>query len=354
MFRSLYPLGLKPENISLTGKCYSSNREVYLEMVAEGIDLDPNSFAYSSHASFDEQFSEQVKAFILSRLERIKKGNYSKIIVLDDGGKCIQIIQNSLDRFPPLVAVEQTSAGYQALKEIALEFPVINVARSRAKLTLESPMIAQAAVERLIQSLQNSHRSPSQALIIGAGPIGKSVGVLLAKRGLTCTFHDKQQHETPHLVQQLKTHDLILGCTGSTSIPQALHLCLNPLATLASVSSSDREFDAVFFRRLLPANSLCHKDLLIRDLLLVKSGFPINFDGERENIAPESIQLTIALMAAALLQGVEQDLIRTSGLIALSPQWGDFVEESYLNLPAQPGASPFKCSADFCKTVATA
>ena len=35
MFRSLYKLGLKPQNISIIGKCYSTCREVYEEMIAD-------------------------------------------------------------------------------------------------------------------------------------------------------------------------------------------------------------------------------------------------------------------------------------------------------------------------------
>lgn len=330
MFRSLYKLGLKPQNVSVIGKCYSSCKEVYDEMRADGIDVDPDSFSYSSHEPFDSYFQKLVEDFIKKRLNKLRNPKIEKIIILDDGGKCIELILRNMEKFPPLVAIEQTSSGYEALKSMSLEFPVINVARTSTKLRLESPMIAKAAVDRLFMSLK-SHKPAGKALILGGGAIGLAVKQQLAECEILADIYDIKDSKK-NLSDILGNYTLILGCTGKTSIPKEYHRYFAPKTVLASISSSDREFDAVYLRMKVPETRNCHKDLEIDNLLLVRNGFPVNFDGERENIDPELIQLTIALMTAGILQGVEQDLLTAAGIIPLRKQVIEYIEDSFVRL----------------------
>lgn len=334
MFRSLYKLGLKPQNISILGKCYSTCKEVYDEMIADGIDVDPNSFAYSSHQSYDDQFQEILKNFIKTRRTKLSSDKIEKIIILDDGGKCIQIIHDELDHFAPLVAVEQTTSGYEVVRKMNTSFPVINVARSSLKLELESPMIAEAAIERLLQSLSTANHSVNKTLIIGGGAIGQAAQNDLKNRGIQADIYDVKYPECSKtaLHEILGNYNLILGCTGKTSIPVEHHSHLAPGTALASISSSDREFDAVHLRKEAPETSSCHSDLNLGNFLLIRNGFPVNFDGQRENIDPQRIQLTIALMTAGILQGIEQDLLTHPGIIPLSQQAVDLIEESFTYL----------------------
>ena len=99
--------------------------------------------------------------------------------------------------------------------------------------------------------------------------------------------------------------DLILGCTGMTSITQAQHRFLKKGCILASASSSDREFDSVFIRAKNPAFYNCFQDVDNGHVTLLNSGFPINFDGKRHSIAPEKIQITRALLTAGILQALD-------------------------------------------------
>jgi len=171
MFQSLYRLGLKPENVSLIGKCYSTCKEVYEEMIADGIDVCPGSFSYSSHLPFDELFTDAINSFLASRLPLISASEYDLIIVLDDGGKCISYFNSccSFNEAISIAAIEQTSAGYNAICHKTLSFPVVNVAKSPVKLSLEYPMIAQAAADRLLCSLKEKKLSFDKALVIGGG-----------------------------------------------------------------------------------------------------------------------------------------------------------------------------------------
>lgn len=124
MFRSLYQLGLKPENVSVIGKCYSTCQEVYDEMISDGIDVSEGSFAYSSHTPFDEQFTTEIDNFLSFRIHNLN--DYEQVIVLDDGGKCINALSRAPINASFIVAIEQTSSGYHAIRSQALRFPVIN------------------------------------------------------------------------------------------------------------------------------------------------------------------------------------------------------------------------------------
>ncbi len=333
MFQSLYKLGLKPENVSIIGKCYSTCQEVYDEMIQDGIDVCPGSFVYSSHTSFDELYTQTIKQFLEFRVPNISKDQYDCIIVLDDGGKCISFFSDYNSNSIPVVAIEQTSSGYHAIRQKELNFPVINVARSPAKLTLEAPMIAQAAAERLYKSLQKRNLSFDNALIIGGGAIGQAIRNHLSN-DMDIKIWDRNINYSDYghldLPDILGDFSLIIGCTGETSVPHHLHSLLSPETVLVSASSSDREFDAHHLRRKTSDGKSCYSDLEIDDLLLVNSGFPVNFDGERENIDLHLIQLTIALISAGILQAYRIAHTAEAGILPLDPSLEAGIQSEFL------------------------
>lgn len=308
MFRSMFSRGLKPEHISLLGKCYSTNLNVYQEMLEDGIYVSPLSFRYDSYISFDEQFENSINQFIESELEKIKSVNPSLIIVLDDGGKFLSKIRKVLPKHFRIIGVEQTSAGYHQLIKNPIPFPVINVARSPVKLSIESPMIAEAAAIRINQALEELSLKPEATLILGAGPIGIAIYNQIKNNGLVKVYdtnNNLSQIKESDFLKTLPKYDCIIGCTGKTTISKNLHKLISAGTSLISVSSSDREFDSLYLRKLVARNNNCHANLFINELLLVNSGFPVNFDGKRENIHPDQIQLTIALIAAAMAQSTK-------------------------------------------------
>lgn len=332
MLRSLYRVGLQPKNVSLIGKCYSTCLEVYEEMIAEGINVSKSSFTYTSHKSFDEQYSSEVQKFLVDQINDLEENEYDKVILLDDGGKCIDFFNKINKPNKKIISIEQTSAGYNEIKHKQLFFPVVNVARSPAKLNLESPIIAEAAAERLYQSLFQRDLFPKRALIIGGGPIGQAMKSRLGGDMLIDVYDEN--NELSDIKQDLGSilhlYPLIVGCTGKRSIPNRLHSKIKQGTILVSVSSSDREFDSVYLKNKLIENHNCHEDLLIQGKLLIRSGFPVNFDGNRENIEPEKIQLTIALITAAIFQALKIELDHEAGIIPLDPEIEARIAEEFL------------------------
>lgn len=336
MFQYFYSYGLQPRHISILGKCYSTCEDVFNEMKDEGIDVSLGSFSYQSHQSFDSLFKTEVHSFLKQRLPDLLEEDYETIIVLDDGGKCINVISEYLKKTSlQVVAIEQTSAGYQNIKDVPLSFPVINVARSPIKLTYESPMIAQAGAERLYQSLQAKNIYSDSVLIIGGGPIGQAMKTRLNGE-IAVSIFDENNHLSDFsnkIFEVLPQFNLIIGCTGKISVARNYHDLLSENAALVSMSSSDREFDSVHLRKMIGRNCDCHQDLLIKNRLLVNSGFPVNFDGDRENIDKEKIQLTIALIAAGIIQALETSSYVQNRLFPLEQKYEELIKCLYLEGP---------------------
>lgn len=318
MFAALYELQLEPQNIYLLGKCYSSNHAVMSRMASDGIFVSQLSCQFDSHLAFDQQFDKCVDQFIdqVFSFEFVHK--CKKIIILDDGGHLIRRIHKKHTKcLPNIVCIEQTSSGYSELVQSHLNFPVINVARAPAKLLFEPPMIAEIVLRQIKEKLNCSEKNLSKALVIGNGSIGKALHRKLAKRISTTTYDSADLKRQP-LDNLIPKADLIFGCTGVISIPQTKHHLIKKGCTLVSVSSSDREFDSVHLRKSLPSYNNCHHDIHNGHLFLLNSGFPINFDGKKNCVAPNKIQLVRSLLVLAILQAMEIKE-KTSGFVELNP-----------------------------------
>jgi S-adenosylhomocysteine hydrolase len=303
MFEYLFRQGLQPKNTYLLGKCYSTNNEILRRFVKKGVNVDSSSTTFDSYKSFDKQFESEVKNFLKDITKRIDFRKYEKVILLDDGGYLIYFVNNLIKDTTNFTAIEQTSSGYNKLKNQKSKFPIINVARSEAKLRFESPFIAEEIVKQIYIKLKRFKLSPKKVLIVGAGPIGKEIYKLLSKDFKTNLF-DNQYKDSDFRNVELKNiisgFDLIIGATGNEIISSNdLHRLMNK-TMLVSASSSDREFSATTLRKKTLRNTDCHKDILINGIYLINSGFPINFDGKKNSVSPERIQLTRAIMLAAV------------------------------------------------------
>ena len=126
------------------------------------------SSKFNSHFSFDHQFDAFVTEFINEALLKVK--HFQRIAVLDDGGHLIRSLVKKMKGISEkFVAVEQTASGYEALKALNLNFPVVNVAKSSAKLIYEYPMVADIVMQRIMERLRALQSHPKTILIIGMG-----------------------------------------------------------------------------------------------------------------------------------------------------------------------------------------
>lgn len=304
MFRSLYKLGLDPKNVFILGKCYSTSRSVWREMREEGIHVSELSFSFKSHEAFDSQFFSIVSEFLQSTLSCVDLSKFEKVILMDDGGQLLTLSQEIFKGLENVVAIEQTTSGYEKIKYASLQFPVINVARSEAKLIYESPLISEVVIRKSIKRMEKFSLSPQKVLVIGNGAIGSAIYARL-KDSYDTFLYDRVSHNESVLDDFLGISDLVIGCTGNTSLPFFKHEILKKGCVLISASSSDRELDAVHLRKGNKDIRTCHDDIEVNGKILLNCGFPINFDGAKNSVAPAKIQLTRALLMSAILQACD-------------------------------------------------
>lgn len=304
MLCALREKGLEFSDISVLGKCYSSNLSVIREMSSKGIDVSPLSTFYNAHLPFDKSYKKCVKSFFHQSIQRKSLERYKKIIFLDDGGYLLEEVANFFEDFERIVGIEQTSSGYEYLKNKNLAFPIINIARSNTKLEIESPIIAQCVIGQLTNKLSKLKITPRKLLILGNGAVGKAIYERICHEYQIDIFDIHPSRSTlsyEEFLQRLKDYDLLIGSTGKISFPYHHHSLLKNGVVLASVSSSDREFDAVHLRKNVSSHN-CHSDLNINGIILLNSGFPINFFGTRNNIPLKFIQITLSLLSSAILE----------------------------------------------------
>ena len=235
------------------------------------------------------------------------------------------------------MAIEQTSSGYNKLKNEKIHFPIINVARSNAKLVYESPFIAELIVKKLFSRLKELQLSPKTCLIVGAGSVGKELFNLL-KNKFETHIYDVQQHISDfgktELANIISDFDLIIGASGNEIINSKIYSKIKNGAILISASSSDREFSAVNLRKSAPKIKDCHKDIFVNDVWLLNCGFPLNFDGNKNSASPEKIQLTRALMLSAICLAMEKEYQKD--FIELEPKYQKLIVEKFNKIDCAP------------------
>lgn len=312
MIRSLYKQGLNPQHVFLLGKCYSTNQAVVEEMEADKINISPSSLYFDPILPFDEQFQVLTFEFLKDILSKVDLAAFERVIIIDDGGQLLSLAQELLKGHKNIVGVEQTTSGFEKLRGMNLHFPVINVARSPAKLIYESPMIAETIVKKIHERIVHLDSNPRKILILGNGAIGSALYTTL-KNNYEVEIYDHHENNRKmtkeNFDSRLGEFDLILGCTGNISIPSSKYAFLKKGCILISGSSSDREFDAVHIRKQAGTIRNCHEDLTVNGIKLLNCGFPVNFYGERHSVPPSKIQFTRALLAAGIFQAYNASVL---------------------------------------------
>ncbi|MDD2656463.1 MAG: NAD(P)-dependent oxidoreductase [Patescibacteria group bacterium] len=330
MFESLFDMGIKPQNTFLLGKCYSTNKEIMKKFNKKGVNVSEGSAKFDSHITFDKQFELEIKKFLKSIQKKINFKDYKKILLVDDGGHLIDIGNYFFKKLSNIVAVEQTSSGYNKLKEKKLSFPIINVARSNAKLVYETPFIAESIVDKLFFKLKKLKLKPKTCLIIGAGAVGQGIFNLLKNKFQT-HIYDIKHHISDfgkiELSDIISDFELIIGASGNKITNNNFYKKIKKGTILVSTSSSDREFSAITLRKKITQTNDCHKDIFVNNIWLLNCGFPLNFDGKKNSAPPEKIQLTLSLMLSAICLATRKKYQKD--FIELEPTYQKLIVEEF-------------------------
>jgi hypothetical protein len=237
------------------------------------------------------------------------------VIVLDDGGFCINGMPGFVADCVQVVGIEQTMSGLSLLGTPP-RFPVIDVASSAAKQWIEPPMISEAVLARL----SPSRLSYSSIGVVGFGNIGKAMTETLGRSQPSIhVFDETTGHGESEkaifcnsLEELYSTSSTIFGCTGNDTLAgQEWWPKLTGEKTLISCSSQDLEFRSALlslndgnYAPVSQQQLTCEVTVPLSEgkLRIMRGGFPVNFDGSSESVPAADIQMTRGLLLGAILQ----------------------------------------------------
>ncbi len=228
----------------------------------------------------------------------------------------------------------------------------MSVAESPLK-ALEHHQIGRAIVFSLERQVrQHFYRSLSgeSVAVIGFGDIGSAAARALQGRLAHVIVYDVdpvrqasawlQGFRVGRLVEAISTSNLILGCSGSRSLPREVFRHAPDGAVFASGSSKQVEIDVDFFAEVFVEALSGHVegDLLVREhdgrrLFLLNEGKPINFvDGSAIGSTLDLVYTELYACTDALAQGS----VDGRGLLDLSMPERRKITQIWLDLYAEP------------------
>jgi hypothetical protein len=203
---------------------------------------------------------------------------------------------------------------------------VVNVARSKTKLTQESPIIARIIYERIKTYIQNKGIKSPKFLIVGLGPIGNSISQILKEENCEVTGFDLEtSKENIILYLKDKKPDIIIGATGIAILNEVdlVSLESDHKYHFISASSSDREFPVVSFR----TNKNIHEDVIYKNFIFVNNGFPLTFKGNKYESTPLEIEKTIGLLMGSVFHGAVKGFNGQNGFVNVPDELENLINE---------------------------
>lgn len=305
MIRSWFKLGLKKNNIAVIGKCYSTQPEIYFKMLNDRIDVCSSSLDFDPCCPYDDFFKKNIRTFLKRKFNELNLKAFQKVIFLDDGGVLITEALKLKPDADNFIGVEQTSSGYYLLEKKMPSFPIVNVARSEAKLNYESPIICSVISDKLFAYLDGLAEKDLNILIIGNGAIGSNLAQIITNKFQILIYDinkEKSHIKKSEFEKSLMNADIVIGCTGKTILNEQHFNLFKNQVLLISTSSSDREFSGSQLRKEVSGIFDCHEDVKIGNINLINCGFPINFDRNFDSVDPEIFQFTRSLLTLGVLQ----------------------------------------------------
>ncbi|PHH57237.1 NAD(P)-dependent oxidoreductase [Coxiella burnetii] len=289
-------------------------------------------------------------------MAHVEDKDVDEILILDHGGYALSFIPEQILRKYKVIGVEKTTAGLINLDAQGLPpFPLLGVANCAAKKILESPLIAEAIVKKLLPLIPIKENNLTCG-VIGYGSIGKAITDKLLSMDHKVIVYDNEPNQlrsvnkmknlatTNELPALVASSDYIFGCTGRDVATSIDSFRLSPKnKTLISCSSEDKEFLSLL--QLVqqknngkvaakPLADVEYKTDMGATIRILRGGFPINFDDSGESVPANDIQLTRALVLGSVLQAIQffgkSEILDKGGVYALDPQIQSFVIREWL------------------------
>ena len=360
LLNSLIKLGIRPHNMYFSGKSYSSSSIIEDEIYKRGINLIGN-IQQKQIGEFKETFIEQIK-LLWSKVEDDleTKKNIERIIILEDGGCCLELLPDKLKFNYKITGVEQTRGGLYSENIKILPCPLIDIATAASKKIIISPFIAEAVLKKVKEYFKQFEHMNKKIIcgVIGNGAIGHAIVTYLLNKGFQVLIYDPNEksftqtqpnlYRSPSIAYIIGNSQVIFGCTGRdvTENIDALSI-INKDKYFISCTSQDVEFlsllkqIAQYVKVENPLADIVYNKDKTTKVTIVQGGFPLNFDRTPESVPASEIALARGLMLGAFIQAlfVSHNLIpdgvttnQTGQIYQIDPYIERFIVENWCSI----------------------
>lgn len=318
--------GVRPADITVLGKSYSSRDEGVAELAERNVRfVDPRAMADPCR-SFECELAERAEA-ALTELDQVA----GRLLVLDEGAVAALALRRHPDLASRTRVVEQTTRGARSIDAVGVGFPAIDVARSAAKSSLEGMLVGGAMVAGIRLILAELRAKPTRVGLVGYGRMGANLAMLLG-REFDVVVHDNDaghEHQAgldgypvAGLRTLLSSVDMVVGCTGGPIVDHAgLAEVTKPLILINGASSDieypvwdDRTPSGIIGGSVVSRTAdddfrpwLNHYQTGPKgEHILASGGFPANFHHQLVPIPNEKFQVTRSLMLAGATQVIRE------------------------------------------------
>ncbi|MBK7865494.1 MAG: hypothetical protein IPJ65_44225 [Archangiaceae bacterium] len=332
MFDAMVDRGLDPESTEIIGIPYSTNFVCEHALRQRGFDVMTPDVMDPSQVT--DAYERTIGPALERALQKSKRDG-KPVLLIDDGGKLSSYVAK---HFSPQDAlrfhvVEQTTRGLTELQSLdAIPMPAVNVAKSPLK-QLEMPHIGEQVVrnvEDLCSSIGMGGVTAEPSLVMGFGPIGEGVANALRAKGSKVTVWDVDPDVRARARaagfdcpedrgEALRGKAVVVGASGHRSITREDLALLSNECVVASASSRDIEVDLTANHdqrvEVVPLLAAGRGDRRFttrvwrfqdRDVVMLRNGFPINFDGDFETGTNDDIAPTRAAMMLGAAQALRE------------------------------------------------
>ncbi|MCE3238746.1 MAG: D-2-hydroxyacid dehydrogenase [Gammaproteobacteria bacterium] len=325
IYQAMKKLGIK--KIYSVGKCYSDSEIIKKAMEEEGVCLMPSNKP-AKPGKFQEVCRQDIRA-MWDRCSKELEDDVETIVVLDDGGRCLEEMPPYIRLNYRVAGIEQTRGGLYSPVLDQLPFPVIEVASSALKREIEPIFIVKAIIKELeekIDYLSNTFHFDQRTVIgiIGNGAIGSAVAKYFLSLGYTVAVYDEngdaftdispksKLYRMPSREAVISNSQCIFGCTGKDALHGIPLLeIVNKNTVFISCTSEDREFlstlEVISKQSIIKSDALGDLICLSKngsDVVFVRGGYPFNFNGKPWNVPANEIEPTQGILLGAVIQAV--------------------------------------------------
>ncbi len=250
-----------------------------------------------------------------------------KYIIIDTGGYFATLEFNKFikKRKNIIGIVEDTENGYQKYEKLKnnISFPIISIARSELK-NNEDDLVGYSIgfyTEWIIRKLRKMPRY-MKCSIIGYGRLGKGIAKYLFNQNIKPLIYDKDPIKLiesfkdgciPATKEEiLKNSELIFCATGNGSLNINDFLKIYPGCYIASVTSSDDEFDLNdinnYFQKKIENKFITKYENENTYFYLINDGNTVNFIDKEGDRASDFIRIVQAEILCALKKLIKEKI----------------------------------------------